>query len=44
MLGPEDPTDFISVGGLFVSRDGKGYAFDAQAILDSSLFVVEGLR
>ena len=44
MLGPEDPTDFISVGGLFVSRDGKSYAFDAQGILDSSLFVVEGLR
>ncbi len=44
MLGPEDPTDFIAVGGLFVSRDGKSYAFDAQANHDSSLFVVDGLR
>jgi eukaryotic-like serine/threonine-protein kinase len=44
MLGPEDPTDFLGLGGLFVSRDGKSYAFDAQAILDSSLFVVEGVR
>jgi eukaryotic-like serine/threonine-protein kinase len=43
-LGPEDLTDFIAVGGLYVSRDGKSYAFDAQAILDSSLFVVDGLR
>ena len=43
-LGPEDPTDFIGLGGVFVSRDGKGYAYDAQGILDSSLFVVEGLR
>ena len=43
-LGPEDATDFIAVGGVFVSRDGKSYAFDALAILDSSLFVVEGLR
>jgi hypothetical protein len=44
MFGPEDPTDFIGLGGLFVSRDGKSYAFDAQGILDSSLFVVDGLR
>jgi len=44
VLGPEDPTDFISVGGLFLARDGKSYAFDAYGILDSSLFVVEGLR
>ncbi len=43
-LGPEDPTDFIGIGGVFVSRDGKGYAYDAQGILDSSLFVVDGLR
>jgi eukaryotic-like serine/threonine-protein kinase len=43
-LGPEDATDFIAVGGVFVSRDGKSYAFDALAILDSSLFVVDGLR
>jgi eukaryotic-like serine/threonine-protein kinase len=43
-LGPEDATDFIAVGGVFVSRDGKSYAYDAQAILDSSLFVVDGLR
>ena len=43
-LGPEDPTDFIAVGDLFVSRDGKSYAFDAQEIHDSSLFVVDGLR
>ena len=43
-LGPEDPTDFIGLSGIFVARDGKGYAFDAQGILDSSLFVVEGLR
>jgi len=44
MLGPDDPTDFIGLGGLFVSRDGRSYAFDALAILDSSLFVVQGLR
>jgi hypothetical protein len=43
-LGPEDLTDFISVAGVFVSRDGKSYAYDALGILDSSLFVVEGLR
>ena len=43
-LGPEDPTDFIGIGGIFVSRDGKGYAYDSQGILDSSLFVVDGLR
>jgi hypothetical protein len=44
VLGPEDPTNFISVSGLFLARDGKSYAFDAQEVLDSSLFVVEGLR
>ncbi len=43
-LGPEDATDFIDVGGVFISRDGKSYAFDALAIHDSSLFVVDGLR
>ena len=43
-LGPEDATDVIAVGGIFVSRDGKTYAYDALSVLDSSLFVVEGLR
>jgi len=43
-LGPEDATDFITLGDIFVSRDGKSYGYDAVAVRDSSLFVVEGLR
>ena len=43
-LGPGDAADFIALGDVFVSRDGKSYAYDAMAVLDSSLFVVDGLR
>jgi hypothetical protein len=43
-IGPADPTDYIGSGGVFISRDGKSYGFSALSILDSSLFVVDGLR
>ena len=43
-LGPEDPTAFMSIGRVLVSRDGRSYAFNAHEVQDSSLFVVEGLR
>jgi hypothetical protein len=43
-IGPEDPTDYIGLGGVFISRDGKSYGFSAVSVLDSSLFVVDGLK
>ena len=43
-LGPEDPTSFIGVDRIQLSRDGRSYAFNALEVHDSSLFVIEGLR
>lgn len=43
-LGPEDAADVIDIGGVALSRDGRGYAYDTEEVRDSSLFVVSGLR
>ncbi|HET9796232.1 MAG TPA: protein kinase, partial [Thermoanaerobaculia bacterium] len=43
-LGPEDLARYIGIGAIFLSRDGREYAYNAREVLDSALFVVEGLR
>ena len=43
-LGPEDPTAFIAVGSIRVSRDGRSYAYDALEVRDSSLILAEGFN
>ena len=42
-LMPADPSGVVNVNTVFLSRDGKTYAYDYSRIL-SELMVVEGLR
>jgi hypothetical protein len=40
---PADPSGVVNVNMVFLSRDGKTYAYDYSRIL-SELMVVEGLK
>jgi hypothetical protein len=43
-LGADDEANVISLNNLYLSRDGRIYAFGRSVVEESSLFVVDGLR